>query len=1232
MSVGCGPLDDVQKTEAGPGIGELRVLPPDPRRLPALLRARDLDPTQREALDAFLGGSDVIVHGAPGTGRTALALAAALARTRRTADPAGPGAQESQADRCAEGFDAAREASTDADRRREILLLSPRRAAADPLRDAVALAGAASDAHGPAVRVATPPAFGFALVRAAALEDGRGEPTLVTGAEQDALLGDLVADRGDWSLDVDAATRTLAGFRTELRDLITRAQELGIGPEALRRLGHRRGRTAWLDAADILRDYLDVLDLQSQAALDAGPRLDSGALVRRAAGLVERLDPRLLPAAVIVDDAQDLTVAGVSLVLALARAGSRVLVTTSPDLMVDSFRGAVADAAARIAAGLPRPARTVLLTSAHRTAAPRTALDALRGRLPLAGAPAEARRPTEDPSLAPDAAPAPAPGPLPAPAPGPAPTGRPVPAGLSVLTVSDPEEEGRAIAGALRDLHHRADVPYDEMAVICRSGGIVREVADMLARHGLSVTTPQRLPALREEPVVADLLRIVELAVSGSEARPAAARAGGVTAPALSAAEAAQLLRGPFGDADDLRLRRIRRALLDARRAVPDETAPAPVGSAPDGSAPEGTAIAETEPEDTIPGDSSALLAHALVADEAPAGLEDGGRTATPVLRLRRMIRAVRDLGPAPAAADALWAAWEAAHLAEGWQRAALGEDAEDVDGARARLTSHRLDAVGALFAAVDRFTERRGQADVLVFIDQIRTQAVAEDTLAPRAEAAGRVAVLTPAQLAGAERDTVVLARVQEGTWPNVRLRSTLFGAAELSLLGSRPDGEELPIEPAALRAVQRESVVADEVRLALSALTRARERVLVTAVDGGELAPSALAPLLQSRAGEGWLDPAVLTEDPGPAPDARRLVAALRRRLLDAGRAQPDAGETQPDAGRAQPEAARTQKSRTSAQAAVLLESLRAEGVPGTDPSAWYHQDPSVDEPVRKSGAQVRLSPSALERAHACPLAWLLERSGGSKPSGPAQLVGTAVHRLAQENPAGVAPDRVEDMVVRLHMLLRPLRLEDTWSGRRTLRRAEDSVRLLEEYLRTAPSAAAIEAPFEVTLGDVVLRGAIDRIEGEAGTRTQESAAEADGPDGADQGRELEGTGTLRIVDLKTGRAAKKAADVEEDLQLGAYQSAVASGALAGTLGDDAPQRLGGAQLVYVGTGAAKPVLRTQSALTAAEDPGWFETIVEDTAREVSGARVLARRNAHCDTCAVRRICPLWAEGAEL
>src|SRR5699024_9915947 len=75
----------------------------------------------------------------------------------------------------------------------------------------------------------------------------------------------------------------------------------------------------------------------------------------------------------------------------------------------------------------------------------------------------------------------------------------------------------------------------------------------------------------------------------------------------------------------------------------------------------------------------------------------------------------------------------------------------------------------------------------------------------APAAAGRGRLAVLAPAQLAGEHRDTVVLARLQEGAWPDLRLRSTLFGAAELQLRAGARRGAELPIEPEAVRALQR-------------------------------------------------------------------------------------------------------------------------------------------------------------------------------------------------------------------------------------------------------------------------------------------------------------------------------------------------------------------------------------------------------------------------------------------
>ena len=1073
-------------TITGEGI---RLLGPDLASLPALLDRERLDEGQRRALAAFGAGQHVLVHGGPGSGRTALALAAA--------DSAGE----------------------------ETLLLAPRRLAAGRLRDALAVHGRGT------ARAMTPPALAHAVARAEALRRGLGEPTLVTGAEQDALLAELIAERTGWHLEVDAGTRALPGFRTELRDLITRAGELGLGPTALEALGREHDRPAWRDAAALLRDYLGVLDLEASAALDAGPRLDSGALVRRAATLLG--DPSVPSPfrVVVVDDAQDLTAAGVELVAALAASGARVLAISCPDAAVDTFRGALPDAAARLRDLLPGVPLEISLDGAHASEAPLTgAIDALRGRLPLAGAPAGSRRPRTELS-----------------------------GGIVALRAGDPLDEARLIGSALRDLHHREGIEYDDMAVVCRSGAAVADVADRLSRTGLPVRIPRRPQPLREVAVVADLLTILELGLAPDGAP-------------LEPRTATELLRGPFGDADDLRLRRIRRLLLAAHREeVRRRDEEGEEGEPATGDA----AVSDDSAPPAAPVTSEQLLARALVDEEVPGlpAADARDRAAAPVHRLRDMIRAVR-AHREDGAEQVLWHAWDASRLAGGWRRAALG-DAGDVDGARARLAGSRLDALLELFAAAERLTERRPGAGALDLVEQIRAQAVVEDTLAPAAAARGRIDVLTPAQLAGEHRDTVVLARLQEGAWPDLRLRSTLFGAADLALLAGPRAADPAP-GPEALRALQREQVLADELRLAVSALARARSRVLLTAIEGEQEEPSALFDVLEEAAGEPWIDPEVLRLDPGPAPDARRLVAALRRRL-------------------------REEDPVRSRDAALALEALGRAGAPGTDPAAWYHQDPSSTEPLHDPEDPIALSPSALERAADCPQSWLMERAGGTRAGGPAQLLGTAIHHLAQIHPRGET-----DLLDELHALLRGMPGTDTWSGRRRVRRAEDAARLLTEHLRTAAEPLAVEAPFEVTLGRVRLRGSIDRIEGDA-------------------------TG-LRVVDLKTGRAAKSAAKAEADLQLAAYQAAVREGALAEQLGEDAPERLNGAQLVYVGTGGKKAAVRTQTALPRAEHPQWFDELVRDVAREVSGEHVTARRNAHCDHCAVRSSCPLQPEGEQL
>ena len=82
---------------------------------------------------------------------------------------------------------------------------------------------------------------------------------------------------------------------------------------------------------------------------------------------------------------------------------------------------------------------------------------------------------------------------------------------------------------------------------------------------------------------------------------------------------------------------------------------------------------------------------------------------------------------------------------------------------------------------------------------------------------------LLTAHRAKGLEWDLVVVAGVQEGRWPDVRRRGSLL---EPDRLGRH---EVLPAVPSANR-------IAEERRLFYVACTRARSRLVVTAVAGTE------------------------------------------------------------------------------------------------------------------------------------------------------------------------------------------------------------------------------------------------------------------------------------------------------------------------------------------------------------------------------------------------------------
>ena len=133
-------------------------------------------------------------------------------------------------------------------------------------------------------------------------------------------------------------------------------------------------------------------------------------------------------------------------------------------------------------------------------------------------------------------------------------------------------------------------------------------------------------------------------------------------------------------------------------------------------------------------------------------------------------------------------------------------------------------------------------------FLAEVEGQQIPADTMREADLRGSAVRVLTAHRAKGLEWDLVVVAGVQEGTWPDVRRRGSLL---EADRLGPRGLTEAAPTA----------SRIAEERRLFYVACTRARSRLVVTAVAGTE--------------GEGDQPSRFLAELGVPVADPRRAPA---------------------------------------------------------------------------------------------------------------------------------------------------------------------------------------------------------------------------------------------------------------------------------------------------------------------------------------------------------------------
>ena len=1043
-------------------------------------RLPELNVRQRAVVEAARSG-DVIVRGAPSSGRSTCALAV---------------------------FEEA------ASRGRSALILAPDRTRADVLTPRAQ--GLGPDVVRP---VRTPASFAYQVV--ATWRTQRDVPLegveLVTGAAQDQMLAEaLESVEAPWPEDIGPQMRAMPAFRAELRNLVARAGEAGMDASALSEAGARFGRPEWQGAGAII------------AALEEGPehspeyprtlRVDLSRIQALAAELIDAWEqdapsrgvqaPCPVPDVVIVDDLQDCTPSTLRLLEACRDAGARIVAFSDSDVAVAGYRGGEPHLDRRLASLLG--VEIVELGQVYdMSRAVRELARQACARIAQSGSPAR-----REAGVSEDA-----------------------PQGLLVTHLgATPSQMGALIARALRAHHLHDGIDFSDQVVIVRSSSMVAETSRYLARGGVPVAGASRAFDFATQPTTRLLLDLVTMPTGLSDTEAAARRE-----------LAERLLPSPLVRADALAvhrlLRRLNAARTQAAEEAGDEAAPIPLTAAD----------LVSDPQTWRP-----ALEHAEQA---------GGKRARAAAMLARPLEtAVRlwELGCSGSARpqERLWSLWEASGVASEWRSRAIASDESS------GWYDDQLDAVVALLRVADVWEQRNPAGSAVRFASELLAGSVPIDTISRVGVRPGGVEVLTPAQAMGRHWQVVVLAGLQDGAWPNLRLRDRILRADLLADAGAGrvavgEDGREELID--STRAARR-SVLDDEYRLFVAAVTRSRSIVHAGAVRSEDAAPSVFFDLVARLAGTPRENDIVPVDTVEAPLSLSGHIADLRARA-----ANPD-------------EPADAQL------AATLLALMAREGIASAQPHRWLGAGGTPTSAQDYRG-EIVLSPSQFERALACPLRWFLTTIGADAPSNAAASLGTLVHAVAEEHPHGTPEELTEALEARIEELGYNL---DTWAGRVADRHARDIVNNLASYVVGVPGEVTVEQTVSAEVEGVTIRGRMDRLEH------------------VDEG--------VRVTDLKTGKSGYTKANVRENPQLAAYQMALlASG-----------EKVAGARIALLG--GSKPQIFDQPALEGEDLERWREWVREVALSARGPYFEARPSQEACRYCSFDRLCPARERGRKV
>lgn len=711
--------------------------------------------------------------------------------------------------------------------------------------------------------------------------------------------------------------------------------------------------------------------------------------------------------------------------------------------------------------------------------------------------------------------------------------------------------ETSQIADLLRRANLHDGLDWSQMAVLVRNGAHIPALTRALTAAGVPVEVAGDEIPLAQELATRPLLTGLRLA---AEQR------------SPDAAEAQLLLTSPLGGLDSMAHRRLGRMLRQGER---DE-----LGGG-------------------LPRRSGELIRLAL---GDPSRLDDCPDTAevSATRRLAELLTRTRGMIESGATAEeALW------HLWTGTDWPARLQSSAKLGGDVGRRANRDLDAVVALFDAAARSEDLVGLRGVTGFLAEIEAQQIPADTRNEFGVRGAAVRVLTAHRAKGLEWELVVVASVQEGSWPDGRRRGSLLEADRLSA------GGLTEAEPTASR-------ISEDRRLFYVACTRARSRLVVTAVDGTE--------------GENDQPSRFLSELGVPI----QHVPGRPKRPLSLSALIGDLRCTAVD-----PQATPALRAAAINRLARVVEAQDDRGralAPAANPRRWWGMRPvstSTDR-VQQSDQPVRLSGSQLGTLLECPRRWFLSRKAVAESArGVAASFGSVVHALAQYG----ATSQLDSGTVAedLDSVWHQLDFDANWLSAAERIEAESAVQRFVEWQQSRPDRELLgtEVPFRCDVAldtdTVRLTGVADRVERDA-------------------------AGRIRIVDFKTGKRSPTAAEVAASDQLGVYQLAVTQGGFAQIAGQQA--HVGGAELVYLRLADGNsPLPRVfeqasledvpfppaadiddASAASTSQMVTWVHHRLATAAQTVRAERFDATLGPGCRHCPFRSSCPAQAEGQQV